>query len=207
MPQKYKTLAEADAAKCPNSKRTNGSHSWYSGDVYGSSKTLGRYEAICKRCGCIVSEQRDCAVSESPGVATKRTTKGGRTTTTTDMTDSNLSSQGTKDDSPAQPNIATVQVGIRYVCESMQQAFDNGVNSMAVQLLAESLSDKDMLLEGGVLFNFPFDHQKRPVWVIVTGQSPLVTNTTEASSQSAGEGETEAAPVERQRQTKSHEHG
>ena len=50
----------------------------------------------------------------------------------------------------------------------MQEAINCGVNGFAVVLLAESLGDKDKLVDGGVMFAYPFDHKKRPVWIIVT---------------------------------------
>jgi hypothetical protein len=31
-----------------------------------------------------------------------------------------------------------------------------------------------MLIEGGVMFNYPYDHKKRPIWIIVTGEAPFV---------------------------------
>jgi hypothetical protein len=90
------------------------------------------------------------------------------------------------------PNVATLQCRIRYLVDSMQKASDLRVNPFALQLLAESLGDRDLLIGGGVMFNFPHDHKHRPVWIIVVGEAPFVSEVSEApapdspSSESSG---------------------
>lgn len=76
-------------------------------------------------------------------------------------------------------NVATVRTEVRHVVQTMQQTFDLGINGFGIELLAEGLGDNDKLVEGGVMFIWPHDHKKRPIWVIVTAQAPFVESVTE----------------------------
>ena len=85
------------------------------------------------------------------------------------------------------------EINVQFGVMSFQQASDIGVNSFAVQLLAESLGDKDILLEGGILFLFPHDHKGRPVWITVSGEAPVIGEVQEVEEAAGGQSHSTSA--------------
>ena len=72
------------------------------------------------------------------------------------------------------PEEVTVVLKCRYCATTMQEAVNARVNGFALTLLAESLGDKDALVDGGVMFSFPHDHKGRRTWIMVTQRPPEI---------------------------------
>lgn len=85
--------------------------------------------------------------------------------------------------------VATVRTEVRHVVKTMQQTIDLGMNGFGIELLAENLGDNEKLTEGGVMFIWPHDHKKRPIWVIVTAQAPFMESVKEGDDEAVVEKE------------------
>lgn len=69
-----------------------------------------------------------------------------------------------------------IQLPIGYVVDSANAAFNAGINGMAVVALAESFGDnmEEKFPNGGIMFSYPYNPNRRQIWVIVSNSSPFV---------------------------------